>query len=312
MVIKLALKACSRKKKNKTKEVIKFVLRALIYRGSFNDMKRFFPSETRANVFVSQPNYLMKCMKPFLRVGFKKKEIAQLLHDHHTWVETTFTPSAQKQIYLSEIRLRNFLINDINYYLTLNFDGKLRKEGELALNIKNAQGETYYSIGFTVQNKSMYIGCIQGTNKDNGFTKAFTKTFFGLRPKSFMVETAQLVAKHLKIQHIYAVKNSAHVYNAARYHNAGEQVNMNYDQLWQESDGVDYDQWFYQLPLTAERRNIEDIKSSKRKLYRDRYQLLDEHNDELGIILQSLVAISKPPLEKTVETQKQDHNMILS
>ena len=294
VVIKLALQACSRKRKNKPKEVFKFVLRALLYRRAFNEMKRFFNNKQREKLFVNEPNYLMKCMKPFLRVGFQKTEIAQLLNDHHTWVENTFTESAQEQIYLQEIRLRSLPIDEQEYYLTLNFDGKWRKEAELAVNIKDAQGHTYYSLGFTVQNHNIYIGCIQGNNNDQGFTKAFTKAFFGLRPKSFLVETAQFLAQHLKMHHIYAVKNSAHVYNAKRYSNAGEQVNMNYDQLWLESDAVEHDQWFYEIPLTSERRAIEDIKSSKRKLYRDRYQWLDDHNDTLGNAIKS---ITKPEFQ---------------
>lgn len=310
MVIKLALQACSKKRKNKTKETIKFVLRALIYHRSFNEMQRFFPIEKRADIFTTQPNYLMKCMKPFLRVGFEKQEIAQLLNDHHSWVESTFTPSAQKQIYLQEICLRTFIINEEEFYLTLNFDSKLRKEAELVVNIKDANNNTYYSLGFTVQNQNMHIGCIQGTNQDNGFTKSFTKAFFGLRPKSFMVETAQLLAQHLNLKHIYAVKNSAHVYNAKRYSSAGEKVNMNYDELWEENEGVEHNEWFYELPLTSQRRAIEDIKSSKRKLYRDRYQLLDNHNDELGIVLRSLMTTTMPSRAETSESE--EHHMILS
>ncbi|WP_237665871.1 MULTISPECIES: VirK/YbjX family protein [unclassified Vibrio] len=187
-------------------------------------------------------------------------------------------------LYLAEIP-----IGDDRYPLTLSFDGKIRKEGELALSLENASGDAYYTLGFTFQNNKILIGCIQGTTNDNGFSRLFTKAVFGLRPKSFMVEALQIIAQHLAIEHIYAIKNSAHIYNAKRYN---KKINLNYDQLWQEHDGTEHDQWFYALPIESKRKAMEEIKRPKRKMYRERYLWLDQFKDEMIHSLQPCLLCS--------------------
>jgi hypothetical protein len=122
---------------------------------------------------------------------------------------------------------------------------------------------------------------MQGGANDNGFSKLFTKTIYGLRPKSFMVETLRLLAANLNINHIYAVKNSAHIYTAKRYGKKSQAINLDYDRLWKEHNGESYNDYFYVLPIKSERKAMEDIKRPKRKMYRERYAWVDNYDNEL-------------------------------
>ncbi|MEZ9418160.1 DUF535 family protein, partial [Vibrio sp. 10N.286.49.E1] len=106
-----------------------------------------------------------------------------------------------------------------------------------------------YSISFTVFDNNIYIGGIQGGANDNGFSRTFTKAFYGLRPKSFMVETLRLVAISLGIDNIYAVKESGHVSNSLRYGKKNKDISLKYDSLWEEHDGQVHDDYFYRQPL---------------------------------------------------------------
>ena len=49
------------------------------------------------------------------------------------------------------------------------------------------------------------------------------------------------------------------------------------DEFWNETVGmVCNDPRFFDIPITSPRKNIEDVVSHKRNLYRKRYTLLDE------------------------------------
>ncbi|MFM2485527.1 VirK/YbjX family protein [Celerinatantimonas yamalensis] len=277
VIVKLALQACAENKKRKARNIIKFIFRALVFHRYFRQMFNIFGHGERSQVLIEQPKYLMKCMIPFLHVGLSKQTIIELLDAHYDWLESTFTESARKKIYLEHIVLNTLEADDLRCHLTLNFDVKVRKEGELALSLIDDTGYQYYTLAFTCQNNSFHIGCIQGSIDDNGFSHAFTKAFHGMRPKSFMVESLRLLAQPLHIQHIYAVKNESHIYNAKRYHGKAQRFNLNYDQLWEELDGVEHDQWFYELPLVSKRRPLEEIKRSRRKTYRMRYEWLEHY-----------------------------------
>lgn len=281
VIINMALQACSFNPRHKLTNVAKFTFRAVVFHRYFQQMVKLFAQGERSKLLVEQPKYLMKCMIPFLHIGLSKQDIIQLLDDHYTWLENTFTAQAREQIYLNEIILHTLKTEDASYSITLGFDGKVRKEGELALSIQNEQGEPLYILAFTYQNGNFHIGCIQGSTNDNGFSHKFTKAFHGMRPKSFLVESLRLLAQRLNIQHIYAVKNETHIYNAKRYHGKAQRFNLDYDKLWQELDGQESNPWFYELPLASKRRPIEDIKRSRRKTYRLRYAWLDQFQEDL-------------------------------
>lgn len=282
MIVQSALQACAQNKKHKMCQVGKFIFRALVFYPYFRKMVNFVAQGDRMMLLNKQPKYLMKCMVPFIHIGLNKKATFEWLNEHYQWLEQTFTTQTREAIYLDEVVLASLEKDEQHCLVTLSFDGKARKEGELTLSLKDTQGNVYYLLAFTYHSKSFYIGCIQGSTNDNGFSQQFTKTFYGIRPKSFMVVTLQLLAQHLKIKSLYAVKNQAHIYNAKRYHGKAQSFNLNYDQLWEELDGVSSDKWFFQLPVVTSRRPIEDIKRSRRKTYRERYAWLDHYENELS------------------------------
>ena len=146
-------------------------------------------------------------------------------------------------------------------------------------------GNKRYVITFTVSDGAAYIGGVQGSTETDNFSRRFTKSVFGLRPKAFVVEALRIVLRYYDIQDLYAVKNTAHVYSDTRYK---KRLNLNYDQLWSEQCGTEHNEWYFRLPLNSERKPVEMIKRPKRKMYRERYQWLDELNDSLQIELDNI------------------------
>ncbi|PSV26877.1 MULTISPECIES: VirK/YbjX family protein [unclassified Photobacterium] len=287
-ILKSAKLAYSHKNHGKTLSIAKYAIRAMVYSRQYNELAHFFLNDQRKEVIDQQPEFLMRFTKPYLATCFSKNQIVEVLKKHYNWMESHFSDSARHTIYTDELELYSFDIEEKSYQVKLSFDHTYRREGELALILTDSNDHRYYAIAFTVIDNDIYVGCMQGGSNDNGFSRLFTKAFYGLRPKSFMVETLRLFANDMNIEHIYAVKNSAHVYTAKRYGKKASTINLNYDQLWQEHNGEEYNDAFYSLPLHTERRAMEDIKRPKRKMYRERYAWLDEYDQDLKEQLDSV------------------------
>ncbi len=276
-----AIEANQHRKSGKLKAIIKYLFRSIIYRNDFQIMKRHFDTDERKLLLVKQPNFITKPLTPYISINYSRQDIENKLINHYEWFESNFNVDARKKIYTDKLVLSELIINEKKCYVTLSFERNSRKEGELTLSLTDDKFNHYYLIAFTVVHNDIYVGCMQGSANDDGFSRSFTKEQFGLRPKSFMVDILRIFADKFNIKNIYAVRNSAHIYNAKRYGKKSSKINLNYDQLWQEHNGEEHDESFYSLPLHTERRAMEDIKRPKRKMYRERYAWLDEYDQAL-------------------------------
>ncbi|MEZ9546702.1 MULTISPECIES: VirK/YbjX family protein [Vibrio] len=284
-VVRMGIEANTHKNKGKYKAIIKFTIRALFYYSATRKMSDNFNSEERKLLFIKQPNFLSKFVTPYLCTGFSNKEKIDILSKHYDWFENTFVTDARQQIYNERLNLLKLDIDDRIYLVNLSFERNARKEGELTVSLTNSQLEKMYTISFTVFDNNIYIGGIQGGANDNGFSRTFTKAFYGLRPKSFMVETLRLLAINLGIDNIYAVKESGHVSNSLRYGKKNKDISLKYDSLWEEHDGQVHDDYFYRLPTNPNRKDLEALKRQKRKLYRERYAWLDQYEQDLHNVI---------------------------
>jgi len=258
------------------KHVSKFLLRGLVYYPHLTRLMKNFQGPYKELLFSKQPDFLTKCMRPYLHMGLKKLDVVNMLIDHHRWVKNSFSKEKLSLIYQEGITLDEFTIGDNSYYMTLSYEGRYWKEGELTLRLTDNMGINYYVLSFTVFRNNAYIGGVQGPDIDNGFSRLATKGLFGLRPKSLMLETLRFVLQSLSVNKIYGVKNRSHTYTSVRY--LSKKIHFDYDQFWEEHAGVSYNKNLYAIPLYSERRKVEDLKRTKRKMYRDRYAWLDSYN----------------------------------
>ncbi|CAH6836000.1 VirK protein [Vibrio chagasii] len=280
-VVRMGIDANVHKNKGKYKAIAKFTIRALFYYSDTKRMNENFNSDERKLLFKKQPNFLSKFVTPYLCNGFSKKQKIEILSKHYDWFENTFKTPARHNIYNERINLLELEIGEQTYLLNLSFERNSRKEGELTLSLTDSQLNKMYTLSFSVFNNDIYIGGVQGAANDNGFSRAFTKALHGLRPKSFIVETLRLMASDLGITHIYAVNEASHVSNSFRYGKKSKDINLKYDELWEEHNGAQHNKCFYVLPLRATRKDLEPLKRQKRKLYRQRYAWLDQYEEDL-------------------------------
>lgn len=166
---------------------------------------------------------------------------------------------------------------------SINLNSGERREGSLGLQLIDEYGQRLYSISFTISTteNTLYIGSLQGPTESiynrNETIKSLTKVLHGLRTKALMVEVIMMFAQLFEIENICAISNQGHIYQALRYIGSKRNaVSFDYDKLWQEYHGKRIDKYTYQLPTQPERKDVEQLNRTKRKLYTKRYQWLDE------------------------------------
>lgn len=161
------------------------------------------------------------------------------------------------------------------------------REGQLALNLFAGEVRLFtlaFSFGFDADGITAYVGAIQGGNT-TGIQEEYkdlTKSLHGMRPRDFLVELFRTFCRCLDIPRIHAVADAARQHRS-KYFGAAKAATLilNYDEIWRERGGVKADDGFFILSCTAPVRNLDDVPSKKRAMYRRRYELLFELENKL-------------------------------
>lgn len=167
----------------------------------------------------------------------------------------------------------------------LNINGIDPFEGFFSLNIKNTEGRSVYDASFTLlPNNQLLIASIQGPNSEDAqeLVKVATKQLHGMRPMYMLVNAFKNVAETLGCE----LLGIAHK-NQAKYRwNDHSKLLFNYDEFWQENEGVLNAQGYWTLPLIIERKSLDEIQSKKRSMYRKRYDMLDSMAQAINVFFE--------------------------
>ncbi|PQJ62745.1 VirK/YbjX family protein [Photobacterium angustum] len=240
------------------------------------------------------PSFIEKPLKPYGCVSWDKKQRMQMLKKHLQFMLNNFS-SNLLNIYQHEgLKLSQITDKNDNVY-NIYLDAGYSREGSLGLTLTDSNDMQLYCISFTVNQDQnhLHIGALQGPDSDienrQELIKELTKGLYGLRPKALMVELALIFADAYQLKNITAVSNNGHIYQALRYIGSKRHaVNCDYDQIWQEYKGVKESNVTYKLPLLPERKDLSTLNRNKRKLYKNRYQWLDELKQTLALALKSV------------------------
>lgn len=161
-----------------------------------------------------------------------------------------------------------------NLHLSLSINPIDPFEGYFSIHIRNQANERVYDASFSFLNPNqLLIASIQGPYYDNAqdIVKQATKDLHGMRPMYLLVHVFKLLAEKWDCELVGIPRTSQGKYRLS----ARSKILFNYDEFWQENDGVKNGA-YWQLPLTMERKPLEDIASKKRSMYRKRYEMLDQ------------------------------------
>ncbi|SHO55712.1 VirK/YbjX family protein [Vibrio quintilis] len=281
----------------KFKKNIRFLLFSLIRRKYTKTLENtFFNDPELLKAIPNIPSVFEMTFMPYGCVTWPVKQRTERRIAHYRFISQIFGSQTSQVLSAKGIDLLTLTDRDGGQYF-LNLYRGAKKEGSLGIRLRSESGDVY-SLSFTVyqtQAKTfiMHIGAVQGPRGDReqrqASIKTLTRSFHGLRTKSFILEAALMLARIWRIQHVQAVSSKGHIYQAIRYKSSkAKQVKFDYDTFWLEHHGTPLNSYLYAIPLHPERKDPDTLSRNKRRLYTKRYQFLNELEQDIQHSLNTL------------------------
>jgi uncharacterized protein len=240
-----------------------------------------------------------KPFRVYMSIRWTKKHKVKVILDTYRFIMSKGETFKQVITQNTGIEIARFRLNDtIEGCLTLGYDDRYRKEGELVFTFECDQlGGMIVAAAFSFEEIELgrwvcWISCIQGhqINAENS-SKAVQKLLHGLRPKSLIIFAIQEFSRQLGFTAVYGAGDAIQAYRRkhAIHLPWRHAIQFDYDAIWIESGGrPDKDGW-YLLPLTPVRKSIQEIKTNKRSLYFRRYSLLDDLSSKIADAVKKII-----------------------
>ena len=160
-------------------------------------------------------------------------------------------------------------------------------KGMWSLSLRDSEGKRLYMATFALVDGKLLAASIQGPAGEEAkdLVRSLTKQLHGLRPQQLMVTALQYFSASLNLDGIIGIAQEHQVKLRWRLK---KRVKMNYDLFWQENGATLGDDGYWHLPQIPPRKDLAEIESKKRSMYRKRYQMLDNMAAEMQACFQKL------------------------
>ena len=243
-------------------------------------------SEEYKWVLSHRPRIYFKPFRVYMSTKWGKKERTKALLSCYAFIKQqpflTRVIQEEKPIKLAEFTMK---YNSEKGQIYHGYNERFRKEGELVVSLHcDSYQEAICEASFVIDKENeewvCRIGCVQGNKsaETENAIKELQKQMYALRPKALMIFIIQELSRQLGCTALYGVGSKIQAHNKKHFIHIEwlHKLTFSYDTLWKEADGTpDKDGWF-KLPIEMQRKSMEEIKSSKRSLYRSRYEMLDK------------------------------------
>ena len=167
------------------------------------------------------------------------------------------------------------------------------REGLFVINLFMKDVRIYslaFSLAFEKGEVVTHVGAIQGADVDGILDdyKNLTKVLHGMRPRDFLVESFRIFCRCTGVTRIYAV-NDAKRHHRSSYFGSEKsgKLLLNYNDIWVERGGVPDGEDFYVFSIETPMRNLDEVPSKKRAMYRRRYKLLQLIEERMQVSLKA-------------------------
>ena len=272
------------------KRYLVFRARCRMHKEIMEDFLAFF-AETplRKEILKGTPAFIEQVTRAFFYKDSSYEERSALIKNHVQYMEKHFTQEALTQLYIDVNTKENCgqlvpvwedIFEDKPLCLSLYFHAGQYKEGCLSL-ILTWDGAPFYQIMFWFgpdmekTGDAIWIGALQGTPHGSDAIKRMTKAFFGYRPKNLIFYGLRNLARCLGISKIYGVTNAG--YYAMNHIRMDRKLKTDFGAFWEECEGkpCETDYRFYEMPVKEYRKDMSELKPSKRAQHRRRFEKLD-------------------------------------
>lgn len=275
------------------KRYLVFRARCRMHKDVVEDLLDFFAeTQLRKDVLKGTPAFLEQVTRAFFYKDSGYEDRAALIKDHIRFMEKKFTDDITTKLYADvdpevnsgkRIPLWEDVFEDKPLCMELWFNAGQRKEGCLSL-VLRWDSEDLYQVMFWFgpdkekREDAIWIGALQGSPNGSEIIKKLTKAFFGYRTKNLIFYGIRNLARCLEIRKIYAVTNEG--YYAMNHVRSDRKLKTDFGAFWQECEGkpCETDNRFFVMPVDEYRKDMSELKPSKRAQHRRRFEKLDSVN----------------------------------
>jgi len=263
------------------KRYLVFLGRCCLHKQEIEKLQKFFAATAlRQKILQGTPSFLEQTTRSFFYAGASWSDRITIVKQHVKYLEKVTKPAFMEQLYCEHkpIVLWQQDVQEKPLTMELSFHGGQRKEGCLCL-VLNWGEKPFYQLMFWLapgfaKESALWVGALQGTSLGNDAVKAMTKQFFGYRTKNLIFYGLRNVAHVLGCKSIYAVTNEG--YYTMNHLRLNRKLKTNFGAFWEECEGVlCEDKRFYKIPIAETRKEMSEMKPSKRANHRRRYELMD-------------------------------------
>lgn len=279
------------------KEKAKFILRSLTSFSQHYKLINFILShEHLSNKEHKHKTFITKLHRPYLHKHLRQEEKTNAFMENYIFIDRFFPVFIKNQLYQDGIiKLAEFSVQSgEKYSIYLILYSEYSKEGELNLKIKNEQNIVLATLTFSFIKNTEYqvfIGGIQGLKKelDHAIIKKATKNLYGSFPKKILIESLYIFLDTLKINiEKICVSKKLHPFNTLRY-KTNIKISADYDSFWKSLGAVQTESGLWKLPPKIIRKELNEIPSKKRNLYRKRYLMFCEIEESIYNVLNKII-----------------------
>ena len=254
---------------------LKFVLAALTHKAAAEKLKNASLDSPMGSLLREWPDTVGYLLWPYQCAAWDANKRVARIEGHLDVLEQL--PSLKLE---ANDKLVLLDLGSISADVCLMIDRAkwLSREGHLTLSLFKGDFRAFtlsFSL-FDLSNLEVFVGGLQGRQEDGilSLYRDLTKDFHGIRPRDFMLEILRLFATTIGAKHIYAVADR-HKISRHDYFGKRGAPGLIYDEVWSERGGVRVADTHFELSLAEGRRDLEQIASKKRSMYRRRYEMLD-------------------------------------
>lgn len=168
------------------------------------------------------------------------------------------------------------------------------REGEILINIFQGDlrvASMAFLLGHDESDMVAYVGAVQGIHggisaeESLEIFKALTKDFFGLRPRSLLLEVLKVVVTKLGAKKIFGISEQHRHHRHPYFSNDEKTVFKNdYNIFWEEHGGrYNHDIGFYEISTAPAIKGLSEISSKKRSQYRKRYAIIESLDNAIDL-----------------------------
>lgn len=250
---------------------LRYGLRSALHRGLIGEFQQQVNQDPALVAELSsRANFCYPLVHRFLDKRFNAKQRLNAMLDNFR-----FLPQIFARNHLPSPWGQNVSLGEIvpDFEMTLGLNHHQPMEGFWALELRyKPQDKLVYVLTFGKIDQALLIAVIQGPNFEGSkeTVKLLTKKCHGLRPAYLMVETMKILCGAFGYTQLWGIPQQYQ--NKSRWVQSKRYV-VDYDQIFAESSGERGQYW--QLPTQFERKNLDEIASQKRSMYRKRYAMLE-------------------------------------